>query len=213
MIVKKSVKRLLQYRLIVLRLQELGFDNVFSHHIAKEVGVSPEQVRKDFSFYGIKGYKKAGYNINDALDVFNESFGRNEVRNIIVMGMGNLGRAMVLNNKNFICNKFSIVAAFDINPVKRKNIFSIPVYNPDELQSIINKFNVKTAILTVPNISAQIVCDSLVQAGINAIMSFPPIVLKVPENVTVNYVNLCNELEAVAFTAKSKTNLKNLGKP
>ena len=129
------------------------------------------------------------------------------------MGMGNLGRAMVLNNKNFICNKFNIVAAFDINPIKRKNIFSIPVYNPDELQSIINKYNVKTAILTVPNISAQIVCDSLVQAGINAIMSFPPIVLKVPDNVTVNYVNLCNELEATAFTAKSKINLKKSDKP
>ncbi len=208
MTVKNSVKRLLQYRLFVLRLQELGFDNVFSHHIAKEVGVSPEQVRKDFSLYGIKGYKKAGYNINNALEVFNESFGRTEIRNIIVMGMGYLGRAMVLNNKSFISNKFRIVAAFDINPAKRKKFFSIPVYSPDELQSIINLHKVKTAILTVPIISAQIVCNSLVQEGINGIMSFAPVVLTVPEHVAVNYVNLCNELEATSFTALTKSKLK-----
>ena len=62
--------------------------------------------------------------------------------------------------------------------------------------------------MTVPIISAQIVCNSLVQAGINGIMSFAPVVLTVPEHVAVNYVNLCNELEATSFTAMTKSKLK-----
>ena len=202
MIVKISVKRLLQYRLFLLRLKELGFKKVFSHYIAEEIGVSSEQVRKDFSLNGIKGYKKAGYDIESALKVLNEIFGRSEVRNVILVGMGNIGRAMIINNKNFRINKFQIIAAFDINPNKRKMINNVPVYKPDELEEIIKKYKVKIAILAVPAISAQIVCNNLVDAGINAIMSFAPIVLKVPKHVSVNNVNLCNELEATTYTAK-----------
>ena len=202
MTVKKSVKRLLQYRLFLLRLKELGFKRVFSYYIAEEIGVSSEQVRKDFSLNKIKGNKKAGYDIDSALETLNDLFGRSEIRNVILMGLGNLGRAMVYNNKNFLINKFQIVAAFDINPNKRKVIENVSVYKPEELKMIINKYNIKTAILTVPVISAQIVCNDLIEAGITGIMSFVPIVLKVPRHVTVNNINLCNELEATTYTAK-----------
>ena len=202
MTVKKSVKRLLQYRLFLLRLKELGFKSVFSHYIAEEIGVSSEQVRKDFSLNKIKGNKKAGYDIDSTLETLNDLFGRSEIRNVVLMGLGNLGRAMVYNNKNFLINKFQIVAAFDINPNKRKAIENVSVYKPEELQMIINKYNIKTAILTVPVISAQIVCNELIEAGITGIMSFVPIVLKIPRHVTVNNINLCNELEATTYTAK-----------
>ncbi len=202
MTVKKSVKRLLQYRLFLLRLKDLGFKSVFSYYIAEEIGVSSEQVRKDFSLNKIKGNKKAGYDIDTTLETLNDLFGRSEIRNVILMGLGNLGRAMIYNNKNFLINKFQIVAAFDINPNKRKAIENVSVYKPEELQMIINKYNIKTAILTVPVISAQIVCNELIEAGITGIMSFVPIVLKVPRHVTVNNINLCNELEATTYTAK-----------
>ena len=203
MIVKKSIKRLLQYRLFLLRLQELGFDKVFSHYIAEEIGISSEQVRKDFSQYGIKGYKKAGYNVNASLNLLNEIFGRSKERNVIVMGMGHMGRAMVYNYDNFLKNKFKIVAGFDINPIKRKTIFNVPVYKPDELNTIVKMFEVKTAIITVPSLSAQVVCNNLIDAGITGIMSFVPIVLKVPPHVAVNNINLCNELEATSYSAKT----------
>ena len=65
------------------------------------------------------------------------------------------------------------------------------------------KYKIKTAILTVPAITAQIVCNDLVEAGITGIMSFAPIVLKVPKQISVNNINLCNELEATTYTAKN----------
>jgi redox-sensing transcriptional repressor len=182
-------------------LKELGFKKVFSHYIAEELNISSEQVRKDFSLYGIKGYKKAGYDIDNTLNVLNEIFGRTKTRNVIIMGMGHMGRAMVYNNENFRKNKFQIVAAFDINPTKRKTLLNVPVYKPEELNTIVKMFEVKTAIITVPAISAQLVCNNLVEAGITGIMSFVPIVLKVPPHVAVNNVNLCNELEATSYTA------------
>lgn len=208
MTIKTSIKRLLHYRMFLIRQKEMGFENVYSHYIAQEVNVSSEQVRKDFSLNGIKGHKKAGYNIDEALLVFHELFGRHEVRNVVIVGMGNMGRALAMNNKNFIKNDFLIVAGFDINPSKRKNVFDIPVLPLEELNFVVDKFKVKTAIITVSSISAQIVCNKLIESGVTGIMNFTPVVLKVPQYVIVNSVNLCNELEATSYSAM--LNLKSI---
>jgi redox-sensing transcriptional repressor len=58
---------------------------------------------------------------------------------------------------------------------------------------------VKVAILTVPEISAQEVTDELVRNGIKGIVNFAPVLLKVPSDVIINNVNLCNELESVIY--------------
>jgi redox-sensing transcriptional repressor len=205
MSVKKSIKRLLQYRLYLLKLEQMNVNRFFSHNIADELGISSEQVRKDFSLYGIKGYKKAGYKVDENLKILNDLFNRFDIRNVVVIGLGNMGKAMIHNNKNFNSNHFSIVAGFDINPDKIKKMNDIPVYPLNKLKSIVIEFDVKTAIITVPFNSAQNVCDLLVNAGITGILNFAPSVLKVPKNVIVNYVNLCNELEATYYTAKTKT--------
>ena len=55
-------------------MQELGFETVYSYNLGRETGVSPEQVRKDFSQFGIKGKKKGGYNINELLVTLSEIF-------------------------------------------------------------------------------------------------------------------------------------------
>jgi redox-sensing transcriptional repressor len=61
------------------------------------------------------------------------------------------------------------------------------------------KNNVKMAILTVPAVAAQAVCNELVENGIQAILNFSPTVLEVPENVVVNSVDLAVELENLSY--------------
>ncbi len=55
------------------------------------------------------------------------------------------------------------------------------------------------AILAVPEISAQEVTDELIRLGIKGIVNFAPVLLKVPADVVVNNVNLCDELESVIY--------------
>jgi redox-sensing transcriptional repressor len=55
------------------------------------------------------------------------------------------------------------------------------------------------AILTVPVTSAQEVVNQLVEAGIVGVLNFAPIGLQVPEDVTVNGVNLAIELENLSY--------------
>jgi redox-sensing transcriptional repressor len=79
----------------------------------------------------------------------------------------------------------------------------IPVYDLDRLQEIITRFSVRTAIIAVPDIAAQSVCDLLVKLGIEGIINFAPVILKVPDYTVVNNVNLSDEIESVIYCVSS----------
>jgi redox-sensing transcriptional repressor len=176
----------------------MGVEKVFSYTLANETGVTADQVRKDFSEFGIKGNKRGGYEINDLLDIMENLFHRNKDHNIVLIGMGNLGLALSKYSK-FVQRNMNVVATFDIDPFKQKIRSDITVYSMSRLKEIIDRFKVKVAILAVPEISAQEVADELIRNGIKGIVNFAPVLLKVPPNVIINNVNLCDELESVIY--------------
>ena len=176
----------------------MGVEKVFSYTLANETGVTSDQVRKDFSEFNIKGNKRGGYNINELLEKMEKLFHRNKDNNIVLVGMGNMGLALSKYSK-FVQRYMNIVATFDIDPFKQKIRSGIPVYSMNRLKEIIDRFNVKVAILAVPEISAQEVADELIRHGISGIVNFAPVLLKVPADVIINNVNLCDELESVIY--------------
>lgn len=190
----------------------IGVEKVFSYTLADETGVTPDQVRKDFSEYGITGNKRGGYDVNDLIEKIEKIFHRNKDHNIVLIGMGNLGTSLSRYNK-FVHRNMNIVATFDIDPFKQKSRSEIPVYSMSRLNEIIDRFRVKVAILAVPEISAQEVADEIVRAGVKGIVNFAPVLLKTPADVIVNNVNLCDELESViyyVYTQMKSTGSKNL---
>ncbi len=197
-VIKNSLKRIFLYRACLARLKMMGVEKVFSYTLANETGVTSEQVRKDFSEFNIKGNKRGGYEIKELLVVMENIFHRNKDHNIVVIGMGNLGIALAKYGK-FVQRSMNIVATFDIDPFKQKARAGITVYSMARLKEIIERFRVKVAILAVPEISAQEVTDELVRHGIKGIVNFAPVLLKVPADVIVNNVNLCDELESVIY--------------
>jgi redox-sensing transcriptional repressor len=138
----------------------MGVEKVFSYTLANETGVTPDQVRKDFSEFKIKGNKRGGYEIDDLLGKMENIFHRNKEHNIVLIGMGNLGLALSKYSK-FVQRNMNIVATFDIDPFKQKIRTDVPVYAMSRLKEIAERFKVKVAILAVPEISAQEVAESL----------------------------------------------------
>ncbi|MDB4716508.1 redox-sensing transcriptional repressor Rex, partial [bacterium] len=122
---------------------------------------------------------------------------------VILVGAGNLGAAL-LRYAGFHKEGFEVVAAFDAAPegVAQRGI-TVPVHHVKEMPEIVDKYGIRLAILSVPVEHAQAVTNDLVKAGIQGILSFSPTVLQVPENVTVNSVDLALELEQVSLFVKS----------
>ena len=197
--IKKNIRRLLLYRLCLVKFKEMGFNKVYSYNLGHEAGVSAEQIRKDFSHFGIKGNKKGGYDLEVLLDKLNSIFKNNEFQKVIIIGMGNMGRALSHYECGFTERRQYIVAGFEVDPVKIKKTYNIPVFRMSHMDDFIREHNIRIAILAVPAISAQEVCNQMVNAGIKGIMNFAPVILQVPDDVTVNNVNLCDELECIMY--------------
>ena len=93
-VIKNSLKRIFLYRASLVRLKLMGVKKVFSYTLANETGVKADQVRKDFSEYGIKGNKRGGYEVEELLEIMENIFHRNKDHNLVLVGMGNMGLAL-----------------------------------------------------------------------------------------------------------------------
>ena len=193
-----QTKRLQRYRMALLRFKKMGLRKTFSHSLSEETGVSAVLIRKDFSQCGIRGKRRGGYDIDMLLDELKMLFGKEKEQNVILVGLGNIGSALI-KYEGYRQSNMNMVAAFDIDPAKRTRRYSVPVYSLENLGEVITAFDVSVAILAVPEFSAQETTHYLVENGIRGILNFAPVLLKVPEHVLVNNVNIMIELERLMY--------------
>jgi redox-sensing transcriptional repressor len=196
---RRTVYRLSLYFRIVERLFQNRIDTVSSAALAKAAGVKPTQLRKDLTYFGQFGTRGLGYKVESLERQLSSVLRTARFQPVILVGAGNLGSALI-HYDGFAKEGFEIIAAFDIRPNRMKSDhFKIPVLPMDHLPSFVSEHSVKLAILTVPGTGAQGVTNTLVEAGIQAILNFSTIILQVPNNVVVNNVNLAIELENLSY--------------
>jgi redox-sensing transcriptional repressor len=196
---RRTVYRLSLYFRIVERLFQNQIDTVSSAALAKAAGVKPTQLRKDLTYFGQFGTRGLGYKVESLERQLSSVLRTARFQPVILVGAGNLGSALI-HYDGFAKEGFEIIAAFDIRPNRMKgDHFKIPVLPMDHLPSFVSEHSVKLAILTVPGTGAQGVTNTLVEAGIQAILNFSTIILQVPNNVVVNNVNLAIELENLSY--------------
>lgn len=197
---RDRILRLAKYKNILYRLRRIGFVKVYSENIADAAGESATRVRKDFSHFGITGKRKGGYEIEDLVVQINDALGKDAPRDIIVVGAGKIGLALMAY-EGFRDEGLRIVAAFDTNPAKHDTAGAIPVLPMETMASFVREENIRIAINAVPAPAAQQVCDSLTAAGVVGILNFAPQRLIHPPHTFVCDVNLAGELESLAYFA------------
>lgn len=196
---RKAIYRLSLYLRCLQRLSSNGIRTVSSEALARAASVKSTQLRKDLTYFGQFGTRGLGYDVGQLAQMITDLLGTNRLQPVILVGVGNLGLAL-LSYRGFEPEGFEIVAAFDLDAVRRRDKMILqPVQSMDELQGFISEHRIKMAILSVPGTAAQAVTNLLVQAGITGILNFAPLVLQVPEEVMVNNVNLAIELENLSY--------------
>jgi redox-sensing transcriptional repressor len=196
---RKTIYRLSLYLRCLARLRENGIGTVSSEALAKAAGVKSTQLRKDLAYFGTFGTRGLGYDVAELSTRIADELGTSRLQPVILVGVGNLGLALV-SYRGFEKEGFEIIAAFDAEPRrKRDKEIKQPIFGMDKLREFVQTHGVKMAILTVPAAAAQEVANALVNAGISGILNFSPIVLSVPEEVMVNNVNLAIELENLSY--------------
>ena len=201
---RKTIYRLSLYLRCLARLKENRLQTVSSEALAKVAGVKPTQLRKDLTHLGQFGKRGLGYDVAELSRMISEELGTSRLQPVVLIGVGYLGLAL-LSYRGFEKEGFEIVAAFDIDPTRRREKqITQPVLPMHELPGHVQEKKIKMAILTVPAEAAQEVTNLLVNCGITGILNFAPLVLHVPEQVMVNNVNVAIELENLSYFISGK---------
>jgi len=205
MLPEKTVERLSQYRRTLLNCLSLGKTHIFSHEIAELQNITAVQVRRDIMFLGFSSAQRKGYDVKEMIDIIGNVIDSNEVLNIAVVGMGNLGTAVT---HYFIGKrpKLNIVASFDISPDRFGTIISgVECFHMDELARIIKEKNITIGMLTVPPEVASETAQKLMDSAIKGILNFTTVPLNVsPNKVYLEQYDMITSLEKVAYFVKKQ---------
>ncbi len=199
--------RLSRYRNAIIRLKALNFVRVFSDNLADAASVTAAQVRKDFSIFGIAGHRRGGYQVDDLLSKLSKILGKDQIQEIILVGVGNIGKAL-LHYPGFEKSGIRIVVGFDIDPTKHIADTNIPILPLEKMHDYILTNNIKLGIIAVPDYAAQQVLEMMKSAGIKGVLNFAPICLRESADCVINNVNLVTELENIIYFIKAGDNAR-----
>ena len=187
---RATLKRLPLYYRFVSSLKSKGIDRVNSKAISDALQIDSATIRRDFSYFGELGKKGYGYNIDSLLDFFKSELSESDMIKIAIVGVGNLGKALLTYNFS-IHDDMTITEAFDVKEdVIGQKIGNVIVKDNDELITTLKKEEIDVVILTTPERVAQKVADELVQAGVKGILNFTPGRINTPSDVQVHQIDL-----------------------
>ncbi len=194
------IRRLPRYYRHLTELQQAGVVRISSSALGRSMGLTASQIRQDLFCFGEFGQQGYGYKVESLKEEIGEILGINQGHTLIVLGTGNLGRAIIRNFK-FSSNGFSLLAAFDVDPkVVGTKIDGVPVYHVDELEQFVVGNPVSVGLLTVPIQAAQIMGNRLVNAGIQGIWNFTNCELSFQQkDVVVESVHFSDSLLALSY--------------
>jgi redox-sensing transcriptional repressor len=196
--------RLSVYLRCLTYLQSMNQETISSHELAERFHLNSAQIRKDLACFGEFGTRGVGYNVAQLREQLTQTLGIDRVRNVVIIGAGNLGMALA-DYRGFNDSGFHIVALLDVDVEKigRESRSGIPVLPYAELPALVRHRAVEIGIIAVSAESAQQVYDQLVDSGIQAVLNFAPVQIRVKPDVKLKSVDLRINLESLSFYLKN----------
>lgn len=193
-----TLRRLPWYLAYAKLILKEGEKYLSSTQIAKNIAVDASMVAKDLSFVNIAGRTRVGYNVAELVGILESFLGFTNSHKAFLFGVGNLGGALMHDNglEQF---GLEIVAGFDVKyELTGTSINHIPIHHLDRFAELQHQTGINIGVLTVPVERAQMVSESMIAGGIQAIWNFTPFRIRVPENIIVQNTSIYAHL-AVMF--------------
>ena len=179
------IRRLPRYLRKLDELTEAGVSRISSGELGRQLGLTPSQIRQDFSCFGEFGQQGYGYKVTALRTEIASILGMDRGFTAILIGVGNIGQALMCNFsfKNW---GFDLKAAFDIKPELIGTEYEgVPIFDMKELPEYLAENHVDVVVLCVPKEHAVSTTEMLTKHGINAIWNFTNVELTAPESRTI----------------------------
>ena len=204
-----TIHRLSLYARLLETLESEGVNVVSSSELSEQINLSATQIRRDLACFGQFGKRGIGYEVTALRRAINKILGVHVRRKVALIGVGNLGSAL-LGYRVLREHNFEIVAAFDSDAQKwNKVVNGIPIQSIDLLSQTVQSKQIEIGIIAVPPHAAQRALDLLVSAGVKAILNFAPAPLAAPYNIKLRNVDLSIELEGLSYFLQHENVIRN----
>ena len=193
------IERLPAYLNILIQLRTDGINTVSSARLGELTAVNPAQIRRDLTHFGSFGKRGVGYDIGMLVERIQHILGSDHVHRLVLVGAGNLGSA-IAGYGGLRQHGFMVTAIFDNDGDKvGARIGDIFVQSMDELEGTLQKLDIRIGIVAVPPEAAQAVTDRLAAAGVQVILNYTPVIVRVPEGVTLHNTDPVQELRHTLY--------------
>ena len=199
------IKRLPRYHRYLSDLLREGTLRISSAQLSALMNVTASQIRQDLNCFGGFGQQGYGYNVKYLHSKISELLGVNEGFKAVIVGAGNLGRALAATHM-FDRRGVKRVAMFDVDPsVVGTKIHDTPVYHVDELYDFCKRENVAIGVLCVPKAAAREVSETMVKAGVGGLWNFANMELELEgADVIIENIHLGDSLMKLCYEIKTK---------
>lgn len=202
---KAVIKRLPRYRRYLKELQKKGVEKISSKDLSKLIGYTASQIRQDLNNFGGFGQQGYGYSVANLHDEIGGILGLDKEYKMVIVGYGRLGRA-IASYIHYNEPKFNIVGIFDvkhiIQDVDDVEFGDAQIMTCKSLSGFVKSEDIDIAVITVPAEKAQIVADTVADAGIKGIWNLTAVDLELPEGIAVENVHMSDSLHALAYYMK-----------
>jgi redox-sensing transcriptional repressor len=193
------IRRLPIYVRTLRSLKDRGVASVSSDELAAHIGVTAAQIRRDLSYFGKFGKQGKGYDVGFLADTIGHILKLDRQWDVALAGFGNLGRA-IAHYRGFVPSSFRIAAIFDRNEDQiGQEVDGLTIQRPDRLAEEIARLGIKIGIVAVPAAAAQDIADRMVAGGVQAILNYAPVVLKVPPAVTIREIDPVGAMQSMTY--------------
>ena len=194
------IRRMPRYLRKLDDLTAAGVERISSGELGRQMGLTPSQIRQDFSCFGEFGQQGYGYNVVALRGEIAKILGMDRNYTAVLVGVGNIGRALV-ENFSFEQYGYTLRAAFDVNPeVIGREIHSVPVHDFSRMEEIITAIKPDVAVLCVPKTMANEVAKEVCACGVLSIWNFTNTELQLEDSdVIVENIHFSDSLLALGY--------------
>lgn len=177
-----------------------GVNTVSSQGLATQFQLNAAQIRKDLAHFGEFGIRGVGYYVKDLKRHLRQILGLDRSIKVVIIGAGNLGVALA-DYAGFRMDGFDVVALLDTarEKVGQYSRSGVPIRHARELERLVEREKIDIVVVTVPAEAAQETVDTVVGAGIRAILNFSPGSPRVPPHVKLKNMDLTITFESLSF--------------
>ncbi len=200
------IRRLPRYYRHLTDLLAAGTVRISSSALGESMHLTASQIRQDLSCFGEFGQQGYGYNVESLRREISEILGMSNAHTAVILGVGNLGRALT-ENFHFDRYGFQLTAAFDVSPELIGTVTSgLTIQSLEALDDFLKQNPTSVGILTVPRAAALPMAEKLIAGGVKGIWNFTNSDLALGrEDVVVENVHFSDSLLTLSYLISEAT--------